>query len=129
MDIRSSRRQFLQVSAGAVGAAFAVNAIPLESAPFGESGRQVSASDRVRFGMIGVGMRDPACSHAPSPSPVSNVPPPAISTTGATRARVKSSAPTCGRRAGTRSCWPTRRLTASSRRCPITGIGRSWWMP
>jgi predicted dehydrogenase len=57
MDIRSSRRQFLQVSAGAVGAAFAVNAIPLESAPFSESGRQVSASDRVRFGMIGVGMQ------------------------------------------------------------------------
>ncbi len=57
MDIRSSRRQFLQVSAGAVGAAFAVNAIPLESAPLGESGRQVSASDRVRFGMIGVGMQ------------------------------------------------------------------------
>jgi predicted dehydrogenase len=57
MDIRSSRRQFLQVSAGAVGAAFAVNAIPLESAPLGESGRQVAASDRVRFGMIGVGMQ------------------------------------------------------------------------
>ena len=57
MDIRSSRRQFLQAGAGAVGAAFAVNAIPLESEPLGESGRQVSASDRVRFGMIGIGMQ------------------------------------------------------------------------
>jgi predicted dehydrogenase len=57
MKIRSSRRQFLQTSAAAVGAALAVNRIPLEAEPLGGSAQRVSASDRVRFGMVGVGMQ------------------------------------------------------------------------
>jgi hypothetical protein len=57
MKIRSSRRQFLKASAGLVGTAFAVKSIPLEAGPLGASARQVPASDRVRFGMIGVGMQ------------------------------------------------------------------------
>jgi len=57
MKIRSSRRQFLQESAGAIGAALAVKAIPLEAEPLRTPSRQVSASDRVRFGMVGVGMQ------------------------------------------------------------------------
>src|SRR5436190_2697676 len=57
MKIRSSRRQFLRASAGAVGAALAVKRIPLDAAPLGASARQVPPSDRVRFGMVGVGMQ------------------------------------------------------------------------
>jgi predicted dehydrogenase len=57
MKIRSSRRQFLQASAAAVGATLAVKRIRLEAEPLRGSARQVSASDRVRFGMVGVGMQ------------------------------------------------------------------------
>lgn len=57
MKTHSSRRQFLQTGAGAVGAAFAVKTIRLEAEPTRESSRQAPASDRVRFGMIGVGMQ------------------------------------------------------------------------
>jgi predicted dehydrogenase len=47
-----SRRQFLLTSAGAVAA----NAILLESEPLFASPRPVAPSDRVRFGIVGVGM-------------------------------------------------------------------------
>ena len=57
MKLRSSRRQFLKASAGAVGAALAAKRIPLESEPLHASARQAPASDRVRFGMVGVGMQ------------------------------------------------------------------------
>jgi predicted dehydrogenase len=57
MKIRSSRRQFLQASAAVVGGSLAVNRIPLVAEPLGGSTQQVSASDRVRFGMVGVGMQ------------------------------------------------------------------------
>ncbi|HEY7056667.1 MAG TPA: Gfo/Idh/MocA family oxidoreductase, partial [Vicinamibacterales bacterium] len=56
MEIRASRRQFLQAGAGAVGAAFAATHISLDAEPLGDNARQVPASDRVRFGIIGVGM-------------------------------------------------------------------------
>src|SRR6187551_1302729 len=56
MKTHSSRRQFLQAGAGAVGAAFGAKTIRLEAEPTRES-RQGPASDRVRFGMIGVGMQ------------------------------------------------------------------------
>ena len=57
MKIRSSRRQFLQASAAVVGGSLAVYRIPLVAEPLGGSTQQVSASDRVRFGMVGVGMQ------------------------------------------------------------------------
>jgi predicted dehydrogenase len=57
MKIRSSPRQFLQASAAVVGGSLAVNRIPLVAEPLGGSTQQVSASDRVRFGMVGVGMQ------------------------------------------------------------------------
>ena len=57
MKIRSSRRQFLQASAAVVGGSLAVNRIPLVAEPLGGSTQQVSTSDRVRFGMVGVGMQ------------------------------------------------------------------------
>ncbi len=56
MKVRS-RREFLQSSAGAVSAALAMKKVRLHAEPFGTSARQVSAGDRVRFGMIGVGMQ------------------------------------------------------------------------
>ncbi len=55
MTFRSSRRQFLQTSAGAAGAAFAGPRILLDPSPVEAS--PVPASDRVRFGIIGVGMQ------------------------------------------------------------------------
>jgi predicted dehydrogenase len=57
MKIRSSRRQFLQASAAVVGGSLAVHRIPLVAESLGGSTQQVSASDRVRFGMVGVGMQ------------------------------------------------------------------------
>jgi predicted dehydrogenase len=53
---RFSRREFLQTSAGAVGASFAANAILLNSEPLFASLPPVAASDQVRFGIVGVGM-------------------------------------------------------------------------
>ena len=55
MKSRSSRRQFLQTSAGAAGAAFAAPRVLLDPSPVEAS--PVPASDRVRFGIVGVGMQ------------------------------------------------------------------------
>jgi predicted dehydrogenase len=57
MTIRSSRRQFLQAGAAALGTSLAVKKINLEAESLGGGPQQVSASDRVRFGMVGVGMQ------------------------------------------------------------------------
>jgi predicted dehydrogenase len=60
MTSRFSRREFLQSSATAAGALVASNAIFLEPDPAMASMAPVPASDRVRFGMIGVGMQGSA---------------------------------------------------------------------
>jgi predicted dehydrogenase len=51
-----SRRAFLQGTAGAAGASLIPGSLFLESQPVLAVGRAVAASDRVRFGMVGVGM-------------------------------------------------------------------------
>src|ERR1700691_82417 len=51
-----SRREFLQTTAGAAGASLAANSISLRFEPLFASST-VAASDRVRFGIIGVGMQ------------------------------------------------------------------------
>ncbi len=51
-----SRREFLQTTAGAAGATFAAKAIFLDTEPLYASPLPVAASDRVRFGIVGVGM-------------------------------------------------------------------------
>jgi predicted dehydrogenase len=56
MTDRSSRREFLQTTAGAAGAAFAGPVIALEGKPE-PAPQSVAPSDRVRFGIIGVGMQ------------------------------------------------------------------------
>src|ERR1700694_3247518 len=53
---RSPRREFLQPTAGAAGATLAANSILLNSEPLFASDSPVAASDRVRFGIVGVGM-------------------------------------------------------------------------
>ncbi|HEU0038778.1 MAG TPA: twin-arginine translocation signal domain-containing protein, partial [Verrucomicrobiae bacterium] len=53
---RFSRREFLQTTAGAAGATLAANAILLNSDPLFASTTSMAASDRVRFGIVGVGM-------------------------------------------------------------------------
>jgi predicted dehydrogenase len=60
MTSRFSRREFLQSSATAAGALVASNSIFLEPDPAMASMAPVPASDRVRFGMIGVGMQGSA---------------------------------------------------------------------
>jgi len=51
-----SRREFLMTTAGAAGASVAARAIPLEPQPLFAASRAVPPSDRVRFGIVGVGM-------------------------------------------------------------------------
>jgi len=52
-----SRRKFLGLSAAAAGATLAAKTILLEPEPLFAATRAVAASDRVRFGMIGIGMQ------------------------------------------------------------------------
>ncbi|HEY1106019.1 MAG TPA: Gfo/Idh/MocA family oxidoreductase, partial [Agromyces sp.] len=52
-----TRRQFIGVSAAAAGATIAAKTIRLTPAPLLAQQRTVAPSDRVRFGMIGVGMQ------------------------------------------------------------------------
>ena len=51
-----SRREFLVKTAGAAGASLAANYIFLEPEPLFASARPVAPSDKVRFGIVGVGM-------------------------------------------------------------------------
>src|SRR6202162_2761365 len=53
---RFSRREFLQTTAGAAGGTLAANGILLNCEPLFASTAPVAASDRVRFGIVGVGM-------------------------------------------------------------------------
>jgi predicted dehydrogenase len=53
---RFSRREFLQTTAGAAGATLARNAVLLNAQAPLASTPPVAASDRVRFGIVGVGM-------------------------------------------------------------------------
>ena len=52
-----SRRKFLGISAAAAGASLAPKSILLTSEPLLASARPAPASDRLRFGMIGIGMQ------------------------------------------------------------------------
>src|SRR5262249_57117595 len=52
-----SRRSFLGLSAAAAGATLAAKTILLDPEPLLATTRTVAASDRVRFGMIGIGMQ------------------------------------------------------------------------
>jgi predicted dehydrogenase len=52
-----SRREFLQTTAGSTGALLAACTIPLKPDPVLAAQTPVPASDRIRFGIIGVGMQ------------------------------------------------------------------------
>src|SRR5216683_7858279 len=52
-----SRRRFLEIGAAAAGATLAPSTVLLSPKTLLASPRPVAASDRVRFGMIGVGMQ------------------------------------------------------------------------
>jgi predicted dehydrogenase len=52
-----SRREFLQTTSGVAGALLAANTIVLDPEPLAASPRPVPPSDRVRFGIIGIGMQ------------------------------------------------------------------------
>jgi hypothetical protein len=51
-----SRRQFLQKTAGAAGASVAAKTIFLDPSPLFASPQMTAPSDRVRFGIVGIGM-------------------------------------------------------------------------
>src|SRR5690348_930010 len=51
-----SRRRFLQTTAGVASASLAASMIPLHPEPLLASSTSVAPSDRVRFGIVGVGM-------------------------------------------------------------------------
>jgi len=51
-----SRRAFLRASAGAAGASLVAGSTLLEPAPLFAAGQTVAPSDRIRFGIVGVGM-------------------------------------------------------------------------
>ena len=70
---RFSRREFLQTTAGAAGATLAATSVFLDSEPLFASPQAVAASDRVRFGIVGVGMEG---SGLLSPGHLSNRPKP-----------------------------------------------------
>jgi predicted dehydrogenase len=58
MKKRSTRRRFLQATAGAAGAALTTRTVFLEAEPaLADEGAPVAPSDRVRFGIVGVGMQ------------------------------------------------------------------------
>ena len=57
MTRKLSRRRFLEIGAAAAGASFATKTTLLSPTPLLASSRPVPASDRLRFGMIGVGMQ------------------------------------------------------------------------
>ena len=52
-----SRRKFLGITATTAGAAFAAKTILLDPEPLFASARAVGANDRLRFGIIGIGMQ------------------------------------------------------------------------
>ncbi len=52
-----SRREFLQTSGTAAGALVAARTVLLDPEPMAASPRPVPPSDRVRFGIIGIGMQ------------------------------------------------------------------------
>ena len=54
---RFSRRGFLSLTASAAGATLAGKAILLDPAPVWAMPQAVAPSDRVRFGIIGIGMQ------------------------------------------------------------------------
>ena len=58
MNLKSfSRREFLGIGAAAAGASIAAKRVVLDPEPLFGSARAVQPSDRVRFGIIGVGMQ------------------------------------------------------------------------
>ena len=122
-----SRRKFIGLSAAAAGATIAAKTILLDPDPLFAAPRQVAPSDRLRFGIIGIGMQGSGLARAmPSNFPASSASPPAISTTAATFSPARSpTRPICPSPAAIRICSPTRISIASSPPFPTTGTSRS----
>jgi hypothetical protein len=56
MKFHLSRRAFLRTTTGVAAGALAANIIPLQPQPLFASAAAVAPSDRIRFGIVGVGM-------------------------------------------------------------------------
>ena len=125
---RFSRREFLAIGAGAAGASLVTKIILLDAEPAWAFQGPVSPSDRVRFGIIGIGMQG-------SGLLASAIELPGVECVAAcdlydgrhTLAKeiVRPDLPTTRRY---RNCWQIRTSIASWRRYRTTGISKSLWM-
>ncbi len=120
-----SRRAFLQGSAAAAaGGLLLSKTVQLEAQPLA---RAVAPSDRVRFGMIGIGMQG-------SGLLAGAITIPGVECVGAadlydgrhTLAREITGNPACQRRGIIRNCSTAKISTALWLPCPTTGTG-GWW--
>jgi predicted dehydrogenase len=90
MSADSSRRRFLE-GATAAGSLLAAKTVLLEPAAVAHAPGPTPASDRVRFGMVGIGMQGSTlCCAIPSRFPASSAPARPISGTAATRSPARS---------------------------------------
>ena len=123
-----SRRTFLQTTAAAAGATlFASKAIRLD-AEHSYSASAVSApSDRVRFGIVGVGMEGTGVL-ATAVTAGLRVRGSGRSLRGRHTLAARLSASRSAPRAATRSCSMPRTSMRSSWPCRTTGTSRWWWM-
>ncbi len=124
---RFSRREFIGLSAAAAGASLGLKTILLDPDPLWALPQTVAPSDRVHFGMIGIGMQG-------SGLLASSIELPGVEcvaacdlydgrhTSGAKRLCV----PTCPPPGAITNCWRTRTSIASSPPFPTTGTSR-WW--
>ena len=121
-----SRRKFLQTSAGAAGALLASRTVFLD--PDSIRASPVPASDRIRFGMIGVGMQGSGLLAAAIELPGVECAAACDLYDGRHTLAKESSTLTCRPPAGTRNCCRTKTSIASLLPSRITGTSRSSWM-
>ena len=123
-----SRRKFIQAGTMATGGLLASRAIQLNAQPYGSTSKKVAPSDRLRFGIIGIGMKDPACLRVLLLFPELNVLQLLIFTTAGTHLQRRlQEIQTFIQRGNTRSCSIEKILIALLQLCLITGINVSLW--
>ena len=126
---RFSRREFIGLGAAAAGASLGLKTILLDPDPLWALPQTVAPSDRVRFGIIGIGMQG-------SGLLANSIELPGVECVAAcdlydgrhTLGQRDRRAPICLPRGAITNCWRTRTSIASWPPFPITGTSRSWWM-
>jgi len=120
MSADTSRRRFLK-GATAAGSLLAAKTVLLESETAFAAPGPTAAGDRVRFGMIGIGMQGSNLLR-------DSISLPGVECVGA--ADLWDGRHTLAPLPGAiRSCWRARTSIASSPLCPTIGTSAWWWMP